>query len=82
MKRILIAISVMIITLFACSEQKSNQENDCHGTHQHDDGMVHQNHENDSVKQEEFTVPADTSNGNTEQSKEHTHEGDDRPHKH
>ncbi len=76
MKQLLICIASII--LFAgCPSDKSKEHKHDNGTHQHDDGSIHQNHEEDTTKQEEFIVPADTLN-----KKEHNHDGHDHPHTH
>lgn len=41
------------------------------GTHQHEDGAVHEDHEEAGLKQEEFTAPADSASKATD---EHGHE--------
>ena len=58
MKNIFMLFTISAI-LFAGCAGKSNESNH-EETHAHDDGSVHEHHEADSTKQEEFSVGADT----------------------
>ena len=80
MKILFILVSIAIALLPACTGKKTNENTHDHETHQHDDGSVHQNHQTDTLKQEEFTVPVDSSLKKTE--KEHSHEEHDHTHTH
>ncbi|MCY7410909.1 MAG: hypothetical protein LH473_11600 [Chitinophagales bacterium] len=71
--------------LFAGCAGNQKKEND-NTTHQHDDGSVHQHHEEDStVDQEEFTAPVDTASQKADSVHEHSHDEHgvhEQPHKH
>jgi PBP1b-binding outer membrane lipoprotein LpoB len=86
MKKLFISMSIAAIFFAGCSGNKTEEHNHNDGTHQHDDGSVHQNHEDDTaVKQEEFTAPVDTASQKEEAKHEHTHDEKDEhehPHKH
>ncbi len=60
--------------LAACSGNQPKEQEHSEDTHVHDDGTVHDNHEADSVTQEEFTAPVDSTSKET--GKEHTHENE------
>ena len=82
MKKSFISILIVALMFAACNGNQSKEHNHDDGTHKHDDGSVHQNHEADSVKQEEFTVPNDTSSKQEKYQKEHSHQEHEHPHKH
>ena len=69
MKKLFISLSIAAFLFAACSGNK-HDHND--GTHTHDDGSVHQNHQ-DTIKQEEFAAPADTSHKHDDHEHPHTH---------
>jgi hypothetical protein len=82
MKISIITLSIAILLLSACLGNQKKVHDHSDGTHQHDEGSIHQNHEADTVKQEEFTTLADTSMSRTALEKEQTHEGHEHPHNH
>ena len=86
MNKSLISISIAIVLLSACSGNQTKKQEHNKDVHIHEDGSVHQNHEEDTaIKQEEFTVPVDTSLQKGVPEKEHTHDGKDEhehPHNH
>jgi len=80
MKRSIIILSIAIILFAGCTDKK---EDDHSAIHQHDDGSVHQNHEEkNEIKQEEFIVPVDTALQKVDSMHEHTHDEHGHPHKH
>lgn len=85
MKNIFISMTIAAILFVGCSGNKTKENIQNDGRHQHDDGLAHQNHEEDTVlKQEEFTEPVDTTS-QKEAKHEHTHNGKDgheHPHNH
>lgn len=82
MKNSILILAILVFLFVSCSNNQSKEHDQTNSSHQHDDGSVHQNHESDTVNQEEFTVSPDTSISRIEKSKEHTHDEQDRPHKH
>ncbi|HKR05161.1 MAG TPA: hypothetical protein VJY62_11060 [Bacteroidia bacterium] len=82
MKKSFISLSIAAFLFAACSGNQNKEHDHNDGTHTHEDGSVHQNNEEDTAKQEEFTVPADTSSKMDESKKEHSHDGHEHPHKH
>ena len=82
MKKVFFTLSLATFLLSACSDNQNKEQKLNDGTHQHEDGSVHQNHEEDTIKQEEFNAPIDTSISEEVQVKGHTHEGHEHPHKH
>jgi uncharacterized protein YcfL len=82
MKKSLIVISVTALMLSACSGNQRNEHGHSHDTHTHDDGTVHQNHDAEEPKQEEFSVSDDTLSKSNQPETEHTHDGHEHPHKH
>lgn len=60
----------------ACNGKKADNHGHDHsnGTHQHEDGEVHTDHPVD-VKQEEFTVPADSVSKDQEHDHSHGEDG-------
>jgi hypothetical protein len=75
MKHIFVFLAFTIFAIAGCRNPK-NTENSHDATHTHDDGSVHQNHEDTTHQQQEFKVDADTS--------KHSHDHDDKnaDHKH
>jgi hypothetical protein len=72
-KAILLAcISICIVTI-SCNNEKQGE-----GTHQHDDGSTHTDHDTTAPKQEEFTIGDSTKKDTTG---DHTHE-DGKKHSH
>ena len=71
MKNIFITLSIAAVLFAACTGKREHDHND--GTHEHSDGSTYQNHETDTVKQEEFTAPIDTIKIETEHNHEHPH---------
>lgn len=71
------AFSILALSVFlfaACNNKKIPEE----GTHAHEDGSTHADHvEADTTKQEEFSVPTDSTHAGD---KDHAHEGKDHKH--
>jgi len=86
MKKLLVSIAIAAFLFAGCSGNQNKEQEHTEDIHKHDDGSVHGNHEEDSeIRQEEFTVPADTPSQNDEPGNDHTHEkqnGNEHPHKH
>ncbi len=59
MKKLLLSIAVTGMLFTACNGKKTEQQGQ-DGVHQHTDGEEHQNHETDTIVQEEFTVVKDS----------------------
>ncbi len=59
MKKLLLSIAVAGMLFTACNGKKTEAQGQ-DGVHQHADGEEHQNHETDTVVQEEFTVGKDS----------------------
>ena len=88
MKKLLFTLAISGLLLTACNNASKkdehghdySEESHDHGTHTHADGTVHEGHEhNDSTKQEEFEVKADSTlkddaSKSLESKKEHKHE--------
>jgi hypothetical protein len=72
MKKLFISLSIAALLFAGCSGNKTKESEEKSGTHTHDDGTVHEAHEKDSAKQEEFTAPADTAS--------HSHDGHEHQH--
>jgi hypothetical protein len=77
MKKLFIQVSAAAFLFAACSGGQDSKD----GTHTHEDGTMHEHHNADSGKQEEFTVPADSSDAG-DSLKEHSHDGHEHPHTH
>jgi Ni/Co efflux regulator RcnB len=62
MKKLLLSIAVIAMLFTACNEKKTDKHGHDHtdGTHQHEDGQVHESHLDEMVSQEEFTVSNDS----------------------
>ncbi|AZB17245.1 hypothetical protein EG352_05405 [Chryseobacterium indologenes] len=85
MRKSIIIAAFAALTLTACNNSNKSEENHEHnadgshpkteGTHTHDDGSVHNDHEADTtVKQEQFKVEQDST--------AHGHDHSDLNHKH
>lgn len=59
MKKLLLSIAVAGMLFTACNGKKTEAQGQ-DGVHQHADGEEHQNHETETVVQEEFTVGKDS----------------------
>ena len=59
MKKLLLSIAVAGMLFTACNGKKTGAQGQ-DGVHQHADGEEHQNHETETVAQEEFTVGKDS----------------------
>ncbi len=82
MKKIFLSITILAFMFAGCSDNQTKEHDHNDGTHIHDDGSVHQNHDEDSTnKQEEFTAPVDTASQKADSIHEHNHDGQD-GHKH
>ena len=79
MKKVLLSLAVATFVLASCGKKADDHGHDHNdGTHQHEDGAVHENHQEDASKQEEFTVSKDTA---TAEPHGHDHgEGDSHHH--
>lgn len=82
MKKSLAIILLFALVLAACSNNQSKENNPAEKTHQHEDGSVHESHEEEKQEQEEFSVSADTLSVQKQNESEHTHDGTDQPHTH
>lgn len=62
MKKLLFSMAVVAMLFTACNGKKTEENGHDHtdGTHEHADGEAHANHDDETVKQEEFTVGKDT----------------------
>ena len=70
MKKALLIIS-SIALFVACNDNNTKEHTHEEGTHQHEDGSVHQNHVDTTVKQEEFNAPHDSLSKEKEQKHDH-----------
>lgn len=62
MKNTFLSIAIAAIIIAGCNGNHPKESEQKNGVHTHEDGSVHQAHEEDSaILQEEFTVPVDTS---------------------
>ncbi len=67
MEKLLVSIAIAAFLFAGCSGNQNKEQEHTEDIHKHDDGSVHENHEEDSeIRQEEFTVPADTPSQNDE----------------
>ncbi|HSO85947.1 MAG TPA: hypothetical protein VLQ91_05305 [Draconibacterium sp.] len=82
MKKLLPIILIFTLLLAGCSGDQSKENNPAEKTHQHEDGSVHESHEEEKQEQEEFSVSADTLSIQKQTESEHTHDGTDQPHTH
>lgn len=76
MKKNWLIISFAALFVAACASKK-NEKND--GTHTHEDGTVHENHDDTLTRQEEFKATGDTSSGHNHEMK-HSHDDHEHPH--
>jgi hypothetical protein len=62
MKKLLLSMAVVAMLFTACNGKKTDEHGHDHtdGTHQHADGETHENHADETVSQEEFTVSNDS----------------------
>jgi hypothetical protein len=74
MKKLLLSMAFVGILFTACNGKKTEEHGHDHtdGTHQHEDGQEYQNHETDTVTQEEFTVGKDSAT--TKAAHDHQHD--------
>lgn len=82
MKKIFLCagLAIALFPIFSCNDNSQKSP----GTHTHDDGSVHPDHDADSAKpqQQEFQVTdSTTAAADTTTKKPHTH-GDGKPHTH
>ena len=82
MKKLFISTAISAFLIAGCSGNQTKEQEHNKDVHTHDDGSVHQNHEEDTTKQEEFTAPANTPSQKAEPEKEHTHDGKEHSHPH
>ena len=86
MRNIFISMAIAAILLAGCSRNQTKEQEPSKDVHVHEDGTVHQNHEEDTVvTQEEFIVPVDSASQIEEIKHKHTHDQNDghkHPHKH
>jgi hypothetical protein len=83
MKKIfsIIAILAIVFAVSSCGNKKK-KDSQAHDTHVHEDGSVHENHDNDTPAQESFEVKED-SDAHQHNTDEHAHEhGDEAGHDH
>lgn len=80
MKKQFVLISIAATLLTACSSNQNKEQINQDETHLHEDGSIHQNHD-DTVMQEEFTVTADTIQNQID-SIPHSHSEHEHPHQH
>ncbi len=72
MKKVLLTLAVIGLISVACNNKKTDEHGHDHGTHVHEDGSVHENHEEEvTTAQEEFTVSSDST---ATDAHEHQHE--------
>jgi hypothetical protein len=72
MKHALIAC-IIALSLFASCSGNDSQHDHNNGTHTHDDGTVHKNHDENSTTQEEFIVTDSTQTHHADSSHSHDH---------
>jgi len=67
-------MALMTMLLTACNGKKAEEHGHDHtdGTHQHEGGEEHANHETDTLSQEEFTVAKDSAA--VKEAHDHEHE--------
>lgn len=86
MKKPIVTIAIAALLFAGCSGNQTKEQESSEDVHVHDDGSVHEDHKEDSTtRQEEFTVPVDTTSQKDEPKHDHTHDGQDEqehPHKH
>ena len=86
MKNLFITISIAALLFAGCSGNQTKEQEQSKDVHVHEDGTVHQNHEEDTtVMQEEFIAPVDSASQKAEPKHEHTpdtSDGHEHPHKH
>ena len=58
MKKLLLSMAVIAMLFTACNGKKTDEHGHDHteGTHKHADGDTHENHADETVSQEEFTI--------------------------
>jgi ABC-type nickel/cobalt efflux system permease component RcnA len=61
-KKLLLSMAVVAMLFTACNGKKTDEHGHDHtdGTHEHADGATHENHADETVSQEEFTVGKDS----------------------
>jgi hypothetical protein len=69
MKKVFVLFIALSLFVFSCGKKAENTD----GTHVHDDGSMHADHETDTTKQEEFKVAGDS----TEHGHDHEHNDHD-----
>jgi hypothetical protein len=74
MKNSILFIAILTLLFIACNGNKQHSHQEA-GTHTHDDGSVHKDHDANQAKQEEFAVGADTTSHTKDTSKAHSHDG-------
>ncbi|WP_320815039.1 hypothetical protein [Flavobacterium sp.] len=62
MKKLLLSMAVVAMLFTACNGKKTDEHGHDHtnGTHEHADGETHENHSDETIDQEEFTVTSDS----------------------
>jgi major membrane immunogen (membrane-anchored lipoprotein) len=62
MKKLLLSMAVVALLFTACNGKKTDEHGHDHtdGTHEHADGETHDNHADETVSQEEFTISNDS----------------------
>ncbi len=85
MKNSILVFAVASLLLVGCGNKKTEDHahdadgnhTEAEGTHQHEDGAVHDDHEEVELKQEEFTAPTDSAAKVAEEHGHEHEEGDD-----
>lgn len=85
MTKHILSLAIAALLFAGCGNKKSNEhshDGDAHEhtTGTHEDGSVHEDHQDAEHHQEEFKVESDSSSVKTE--KEHGHSHEDGSHKH
>lgn len=88
MKKTIVSIAIIALLFAACRENKNDEHShDSEGNHtntesvhEHEDGSLHEDHQDAEHHQEEFMVNSDSTSVKTENDHGHTH--DDVSHKH
>ena len=60
MKKTFISLSIAAILFAGCNSNQSKEHKEQEGIHVHEDGSLHEHHQDTTLQQEEFTVSSDT----------------------
>jgi hypothetical protein len=69
MKKLFFIAAIAAVATFGCTDKKTES-----GTHTREDGSAHENHEESTTAQEEFTTDSATTPGSLQSDSAHTHE--------